>query len=309
MKKIEKCLCCGSDDIKIKYPNLGDKNHFIDGKFDLFRCLNCDFEFINPLLDESELIKYYPNEDYYSYHKKMNLAIIYHKISAYYYSKKNFILNLILYPFNSLLYTYHIDRGKSLLEIGCGNGLQLEFYKKYGLQTQGLEPYGPELTQREINLGILRKSVSNARFSENQFDYIVLKESLEHIPTQELVLKKCYKWLRSGGKLIITVPNKKSLWNKIFKQYWYGYDIPRHLHNYSPKNISIFLKRLGFKINRIKIYDLSYMLDGSIKFKFANKKNKNKFIDSGLSKLFFMPFSLIVSYLKQGSLMEVEATK
>jgi SAM-dependent methyltransferase len=204
-----------------------------------------------------------------------------------------------------------LKSGKNILEIGCGNGLQLEFYKKYGLETKGLEPYGPKLTEEEKDLGIQRKSVIKAHFPKKSFDYIVMKEVLEHIPNPKEVLKKCHSWLKDEGKLIIIVPNRDGLWRKIFSKNWYGYDIPRHVYAYNPKSISVLLEEIGFEINNIRKYDVPYMIDGSLKFYLVDNGfgRKHNIIFSGLSKLILTPLSLITTYLNLGSIIDVEAKK
>lgn len=312
-KSIETCPLCGYSQIKVIYSEMHDKNYFIKGKFSLIKCVKCRVEFVFPQLNEKELVKYYP-PDYYSFNKKSILATIYHKISAYYHSKSNLLFNIIFYPFSSLLYTYYIDKnskGKKLLEVGCGRGASLRIYRAYGIKTWGLEPYGKKLTKEEKKLCIRRQSVKEANFRKNSFDYIVMKEVLEHIPNQELALMKCLQWLKPEGEVIITVPNTQSLWNKIFKENWYGYDIPRHVFMFNKKNLSFLLKKLGFNVKKARIYDLPYMLDGSIKFYLYDKKRKKNpgMLFSGFSKVLFTPLSLIVTYLKQGSILEINATK
>lgn len=308
----KECPICGNK-TQVLYENLYDKDHFVEGKFSMQKCPNCEFEFLSPSLNEKQLTKYYPSDSYYSYHKRSELAIRYHKISAYYFSRKNLLVNFFLFPFESLLYHYRIFPGKKLLEIGCGNGMQLEIYNQYGLKTAGLEPYGPKLTEREKKLGIERKSLKNAEFKKESFDLIVMKEVLEHIPDQAFALKKSYELLKKDGKIIIIVPNTDSFWNKMFGKNWYGYDVPRHLYNYNPKNIRLMLEKMNFKVNNIKKYDLPYMADGSLKFWITDKNNgKNnvfRFIFSSLSKLILAPVSLLVTYLGQGAIMEIEAKK
>lgn len=303
-----KCPCCGSRRTMILYRNMKDKMHFVKGNFFLMKCEDCELEFIKPLLNEKQLAKYYPAQDYYSF-KKNKLLSIYHKISAYYYSGKSRVANILLYPLKTILSRYYTKncKGKRILEIGCGNGFQLEVYKKYGLKTRGLEPYGPTLTEREKNLGIKRGSIGKADYPNNYFDYIIMREVLEHIPNQKEVIEKCKKWLKLEGLLIITVPNTKSLWKKAFKKNWYGYDVPRHVYDYNPKSISFFLEKEGFKINKIQVFDLPYMLYGSIKFSNGELKKKKEL--NILLKLIFTPISLIASLLNQGSLMEIEAQK
>jgi len=302
---IKKCPNCNSTDIKVKYSNLTDKNYFIDGKFSLILCNKCKLEFLDPLLTEQQVERYYPKEDYYSFYDYNKMALAYHKLSAYYYSKKNKLFNILFYIFSPIFYTYYIEKGKSVLEIGCGNGMKLAIYQKYGMKTYGLEPYLPKVGDRERKLGIEKKSVKDAGYKENSFDYIILKEVLEHVPDQELVLSRAYSWLKPGGKLIITVPNTKGLWRNMFKENWYGYDVPRHFYNYNPKNLAENVKRFGFKIKKIRIYDMPYMFDGSLKFKYP----KNNIIFSNITKIIAVPISLAVTNLKKGSLIEMHCTK
>jgi len=308
---MKKCPCCESEKVFIKFQKMWDKSYFVDGKFSLLECEKCQMIFLEPKLNEKELSKYYPAEEYYSFHNKNNLAITYHKISAYYHSRRNFLFNLLFYPMSPLLYTYYIQPGKNVLEIGCGDGMKLKIYREYGMKTNGLEPYGQDLTAEEKKVGIIRKSIEDAPYEKNSFDIIILKEVLEHVPEQKKVLEKCQGWLKPRGKIIITVPNTEGTWAKIFKENWFGYDVPRHLYNYNPRNIQIMLEKFKFKINKIRVYEPPYMFDGSLKFYMANKtgKKEHPFIFSNGMKILSMPLSLIVTKMKKGSLMEIECTK
>lgn len=292
---------------------MSDKSYFVPGLFTLIHCKNCGFDFLLEKMTEEELGKYYPSEDYYSFHDYNQLAVIYHKLCALYFSGKSRILNFLLSPFEPLLYTYYIKSGNSVLEVGCGNGLKLDIYKSYGLKPSGIEPYGPELTEKEKSLNIIRKNIDKAPYKKNSFDIIILKEVLEHVPDQLGILSKCSNWLKSDGKLIITVPNTSSLWRRMFRQDWFGYDVPRHLYNYNPYNIKIQLGEAGLTAKKIRTYEPPYMLDGSLKFYFTKpgKPNKiaEKIIFSNITKLIFTPISLIVSKLNLGSLMEVECVR
>ncbi|PIN90852.1 hypothetical protein COU60_00725 [Candidatus Pacearchaeota archaeon CG10_big_fil_rev_8_21_14_0_10_34_76] len=311
MKHLSNCPCCGSKDIKEEFRNLWDKSYFVEGKFSIVICSNCRLEFLNPSLTEKELGKYYPVEEYYSFYDYNKLALKYHKISAKFHSKRNKILSFLMKPLSPLMYTYHLRKGKNILEIGCGNGMQLEIYRRYGMKTCGLEPYGPELTEKEIKLGIKRESTDKAKFQNETFDYIILKEVLEHVPDQDKILKKCRDWIKKDGKIVVTVPNTKSIWRNIFKDCWFGYDVPRHLYNYNPKNISMMLKKNGLKVDKIRTYDTPYMLDGSLKFWLVKKTGKkdHNFVFSNFSKILLTPVSLVVSYLGVGSLMELECSR
>jgi len=309
--EIRKCPNCGSKNISILYENAKDLSYLKEGKFNLLKCKLCDLEFISPLLNEKKLQKYYPPKDYYSFKNKNLVSSIYHNISSYYYSKKRGLLKILIFPFKSLLHRYYLESEKSILEIGCGDGKILKIYKKHGMKTAGIEPYGNNLTEEEESLGIVRNSIEKSNFKEESFDFIILKDAIEHIPKQKMLLAKCRKWLKKGGKLIFTTQNTKSLWKFIFGRYWFGYDVPRHVYNYDKKSIVIFLRNNGFEIKKIRLYDVSYMPIGSMKFWRTDKTNTNKhpLIYNNLTKIIFLPISLIVTWMGLGSLMEVVAEK
>ena len=223
-KKFESCPCCESNNFFILYSGMFDKSHLINfkKKFNLMICENCGLKFLEDNMDEEELSKYYPSGEYYAFNNVNKLALIYHQLAAKYHSGENLFLNIFMKPFASLFHTYYINHGKKILEIGCGDGMKLEIYKKYGLKTKGLEPYGEDLTKKEKELGIQREAVKNAKFEVGEFDYIILRDVLEHVPNQKSILAKCHSWLNESGKLIITVPNTDSLWAKKFRQNWHA---------------------------------------------------------------------------------------
>src|SRR3989344_6424593 len=131
MIKVKKCPCCENRNLSVLYKNMWDKMHFVNGIFDLLVCNKCRLIFLEPRLNEKQLSKYYPEKEYYSFHNINPLALKYHKLCAYYYSKKNPLVSLLLTPFKPLFYTYFTDNNheKALLEIGCGDGLKLAIYQ------------------------------------------------------------------------------------------------------------------------------------------------------------------------------------
>lgn len=277
----------------------------------MWRCKNCKFEFIEPAMNEEDLSKYYPKEDYYSLKKYNSLAVFYHNLSAKYWMRPG-VLNPFLKPIEPLFYKYYGQRGDSILEIGAGSGLKLEIYQKNGLRTTGLEPHGQSLSRREKCLGILRRNVKNARLAENSFDYILLKEVIEHVPDQKLLLKKCFDWLKPGGKLVITTQNSEGIWKKVFGKDWFGYDVPRHVYSYNLNNLKFTLVKYGFRVVNNRTYDNPYMIDGSLMYRFTYGQKRSfigRIVFSNMAKIAFTPLSLAVSYLGLGSLMEVECTK
>ena len=84
---------------------------------------------------------------------------------------------------------------------------------------------------------------------DNFFDIINLSSVIEHLeyPSKNLIL---LKKLKRGGLIIIKTPNWKSL-EGIFKKNWINYDIPRHIHVFSSKNLKKFLINNKFEIKNL----------------------------------------------------------
>ena len=101
-----------------------------------------------------------------------------------------------------------IEKEKKVLDVGCGDGILMEFLKKYkNTNIRGLE-ISKSKVQDCIAKG-LTVIEGNAEFDLKQFpndsfDYVVLGQTLQAFINPEIVIKEL---LRVGKKAIITIPN------------------------------------------------------------------------------------------------------
>ena len=72
----------------------------------------------------------------------------------------------------------------------------------------------------------------------------------------EKYLKKIYKILQPGGKLIIEVPNFNSWTRKLTGKYWLGLDLDYHLNFFTPRSLARIVNRQGFKVARGHTFSL-----------------------------------------------------
>lgn len=104
-------------------------------------------------------------------------------------------------------------RWESLLEVGCGTGHNLEFFKSLGLEVTGIDSSEPMLRIAAEKLGSgVRLSLGQAdelRFSDSSFDIVVLITLLEFLPNPREALMEAVRVARN--RVYIGVLNKASL--------------------------------------------------------------------------------------------------
>jgi SAM-dependent methyltransferase len=119
----------------------------------------------------------------------------------------------------------HLKAGSRLLEIGCGAGnllLQASVRGSYpvalDLAMQSLTFVRSRLQEAETGSEapggfICTQAVGEQLpFSDGSFDCILLSEVIEHLEAPQISIQEASRVLRTGGRLLITTPNYRSLW-------------------------------------------------------------------------------------------------
>ncbi|MGL5820573.1 MAG: class I SAM-dependent methyltransferase [Sarcina sp.] len=135
---------------------------------------------------------------------------------------------------------YKQDKCK-ILDIGCGGGWFLDYFKKKGHLVYGVEPalnLKPALKEKGIK--VFTGSIYDVDLKE-KFDVITLNNVLEHIENPDLVIEKAYELLDDEGILIVKVPNDFNLIqeeaNRFVekKDWWVCY--PDHLNYFNSNSL------------------------------------------------------------------------
>lgn len=311
------------------------------GQFRIVKCKNCGLIYLNPRPTKSSLEQYYPNQ-YYSYqppaHKKrgrleeffleLNKKMKEQMLRVYFNYGRNSIsvtkkaisiikkilffppyLRLVLLGKDIKIIPYQ-GQGR-ILDIGCGSGRALSLLKERGWDTYGVElnAQAVDIARNKLNLKVELGSINDIEFRDNFFDVVTMLHTLEHMPNPKETLRKVNKVLKIGGTLITIIPNVDSFEARIFRQYWLGWDPPRHLYSFSLRTLKKMLRTIGgFKIKRVK-YELgTCVLRDSLKYKLREEHNFN-LRDSHLLKLFLRPFCLLLGYLHKSSIVIVYIAK
>ncbi len=103
-----------------------------------------------------------------------------------------------------------IHPGSRLLDIGCADGAIFDQLGRKIREGIGIDPNIPE--SREYgSYRLLRGRFPDALRNDEPFDVITLLAVLEHIPPpeQKELAKNVVRYLKPGGRLIITVPSPR----------------------------------------------------------------------------------------------------
>ena len=114
-----------------------------------------------------------------------------------------------------------IQREKSILDVGCGNGELMKFiYENISKKIRGLE-ISKDKVQKCIKKGLTviegNAEMDLQQFPSNSFDYVILSQTLQAFLNPEKVISDL---LRIGKTSIVTIPNFgfwKVRFNLLFK--------------------------------------------------------------------------------------------
>lgn len=140
-------------------------------------------------------------------------------------------------------------KGGAILDIGCSSGTFLRTFKGGGWDLYGIEISPQEARKAEVSTGarVHVGDVLDAPFPSRSFDVITCFHVLEHVYRPLETIMKAWDWLKYGGIFYLEVPNIESLEASIFRSYWYGLELPRHLYHFSPTSLRCLFQPLGFE--------------------------------------------------------------
>ena len=154
----------------------------------------------------------------------------------------------------------------SIMDIGCGNGCLLSLARNAGWQVQGMElsPTAAENIHNDTGIDV---TVSNFLEYEpsrdEQYDVVVLRHVLEHLPDSVLAMQKINALLKDNGLALLEFPNTRSLGyglkrilknrglrNKKFSAEWR----PGHVNEHCRQSFEYLLQKTGFELVKWRTY-------------------------------------------------------
>lgn len=238
MEKVH-CLLCGSEDFEVFFKL---ENQFTKQPefFNLVQCNQCNLVYLNPRPVLSAMETYY-TRNYGFYISLSEQSSLIHRWLVRYGLWKRCRPLLKNKP-----------PGK-ILDIGCGRGSFLVEMRKHGWEPVGVEPnpYALAIARDVMKVEVYDGRFGEVEFPESAFDAITMWDCLEHIHNPSQALRDVLRILKPGGYLLLRVPSLDSLDANLFGPYWAGLDPPRHLVVFSRATLVRFLRKAGFKVERL----------------------------------------------------------
>jgi SAM-dependent methyltransferase len=145
----------------------------------------------------------------------------------------------------------------TILDIGCGTGAFLRTLRGGAWRLHGLEISKHEAAIARTSAGadVFVGDPLDAPFAPESFDVITCFHLLEHVYQPLELLKRVRTWLKPGGFLYVILPNIDSWEARIFRTYWYGLELPRHLFHFSPSSLKRAVNSV--QMRTVKLHTLS----------------------------------------------------
>ncbi|MEQ9592453.1 MAG: class I SAM-dependent methyltransferase [Cyclobacteriaceae bacterium] len=259
---LQKCpVCQGTtfeDRIRCKDHTTSQEN------FTIASCTNCNLLATTPRPSTENLNQYYLSTAYVSHTggTKSIIDRIYLLARKKTLKWKNQLISKIKTP-------------GLLLDYGCGTGEFLYQMKHDNWHVMGVEP-SPQARSKANHLLATPNTIfpSLDELSRTECDVITMWHVLEHVENLDTTLATIKKLLKKDGLIFVAVPNHESYDADHYKQYWAGYDVPRHLWHFSSVTIEKLFKSHDLKLHQTIPMKLDAYYVSLLSEKYKNPKNK-----------------------------------
>jgi SAM-dependent methyltransferase len=153
-----------------------------------------------------------------------------------------------------------------IFDMGCGRGSFLKIMKQDGWAVQGLELNKAlaESIQAAHQIPVLSGDLLKAKLPPGSFEVITISHVLEHVRRPRQIIEECYRLLRPGGLLVISIPHIGSLQSRLGGRVWFHLDVPNHLHHFTEKGLLDLVTKIGLQPVSVRRIDIEYGLYGWI---------------------------------------------
>ncbi|MBI5598272.1 MAG: class I SAM-dependent methyltransferase [Deltaproteobacteria bacterium] len=220
------------------YGGLYDDRYGYGGVFHLRGCASCGHKFIEESFTPDEIgrlyTEFYPRSSF--------------KLEDYRPKKerKGFLAWLDGAGYEAFRW---VPARVRVLDIGCGFGETLGYFKARGCEAWGVEADRNIIRVAEkYGLNVRPGVFDPTLFEKDFFDYAVMDQVIEHVSEPVHTLKGVAGVLKPGGRAVLSLPNPNGWGAKVFGKKWIHWHAPYHLQHFSVQSMRLAAAAAGLTV-------------------------------------------------------------
>lgn len=224
------------------------------GKFNIVKCKQCGYAFINPRPSHNYLMSYYSKEGHragVSVGEKATIDSVLKQEAEF----PNSTVDA-----KRIMKTVSIMRGNTskvanrFLDIGCGYGFfsKEALGNKYAVTALELASTEKSIAQKMTGVNPIQSSFEEFSEKAGSYDVILMSQILEHALDVNGWISKASTLLADQGILVIALPNFMSIFRLILKEREPYICPPDHLNFFSLKNLVILMNKNGLSVEKVQ---------------------------------------------------------
>ncbi|MCK9487657.1 MAG: class I SAM-dependent methyltransferase [Dehalococcoidia bacterium] len=227
------CNLCGSAEVRTIRESTGSGR--------VVQCRRCGLAYVSPRLAGDPRTQYEVDE----YHEKARLATGRPGYTSYAGDRP------ILYPYfgERAAEIAQVKPGARILEVGAASGYFLEQARAHGMRPDGIEPSKAcqRIIRDELGIPVVAGSLEEAAIEPSTYDAVALFQTIEHFADPRGGLQKMARWLKPGGLIMITTPDRGAWFSRLTGKRWFEYKPHEHLYYFDERTITRMLEAVGFE--------------------------------------------------------------
>lgn len=256
------CIACGSPNYSVAWEGSFeqapvaaylrqcyysvDVTEMLHGKrFELVKCDQCDQLYHRHILADHWLSELYSNWIDEAQVQAFENASPIARADRDFESSRQMVKHIIRLAAGA---TSTIGAALKLLDFGSGGGRFLAMAAQFGFDAYGVDvSEGRDTVAAAYGVRIFRDLRAFDDAIDRKLDAVTLFQVLEHLPDPLLVLQELASRLRSGGQLVVEVPDCSDLDPERDFEHFHAVQPLEHVNAFTPESLKRIVERAGFR--------------------------------------------------------------